>query len=183
MIRDQPIFTGGSEEVWCWDQLEGWEVNLRRCVCFESSFACRVWQRERLGSAWMIALDGCLGQRSWPPAAGRSPAAAGSPWCRWPAAGYDEILIAVPAQQHTRWRHQKHCSPAGLRRPCGGQLGSKRREAVEHPYRLDLLRMRCPLGTIVAVRPIGPGGRMGVGYAHPRWLGWPASAREDKEVS
>src|SRR5215213_9524843 len=43
-----------------------WRVGrscLRRCVCFESSFACRVWQRERLAPAWMFALDGLLGDK------------------------------------------------------------------------------------------------------------------------
>jgi hypothetical protein len=52
----------------------------------------------------------------------------------------------------------------------------------EHPYRVDLLRMRCPLGTIVAVRAIGPGARIGVVHGHPGCLGRPASAGEDKEV-
>ena len=122
MIRDQPIFTGGSEEVWCWDQLEGWEVNLRRCVCFESSFACRVWQRERL-AAWMITLDGLLGTNDH--GLGRQdahPPPPAHPRHRWPPTGvantfsnplmpnvpsffapwtYFEILITVSAQQHT----------------------------------------------------------------------------------
>jgi hypothetical protein len=49
-----------------------------------------------------------------------------------------------------------------------GPGGRKQRD---HPYRIDLLRVSCPLGTIVPVRAIGPGARMGVMHAHRPCLG------------
>jgi hypothetical protein len=53
----------------------------------------------------------------------------------------------------------------------------------EHPYRLNLLRMRCPLGgDDRPVRAFGDGARMGVVHAPPRGLGRAASAGDDKEV-
>jgi transposase len=45
------------------------------------------------------------------------------------------------------------------------------RKQRDHPYRIDLLRVSCPLGTIVPVRAIGPGARMGVMHAHRPCLG------------
>jgi hypothetical protein len=39
---------------------------------------------------------------------------------------YDEILITVPAQQHTRLRDRSHCSPATCEGRVDGQPRSKR---------------------------------------------------------
>jgi nitrate reductase beta subunit len=66
-----------------------------------SSFACCVWQRERLAPAWMTAQDGLLGTNDH--GLGRQDADPLMPnvpnfFAPWT---YDEILITVPAQQHT----------------------------------------------------------------------------------
>lgn len=100
-----------------------------------------------------------------------------APWTSY------EILITLPAQQHTPVARPKSLLTgkdvkAERTANCGPSGGKQR----DHPHRTSLLRMRCPLGMIVPVRAIGPGARMGVVRAHPRRLGRPASAHDDKEV-
>jgi hypothetical protein len=100
-----------------------------------------------------------------------------APWTSY------EILITLPAQQHTPIARPKSLLTgkdvkAERTANCGPSGGKQR----DHPHRTSLLRMRCPLGMIVPVRAIGPGARMGVVRAHPRRLGRPASAHDDKEV-
>jgi hypothetical protein len=96
---------------------------------------------------------------------------------------YDEILITMPAQHTPVARPTSLLAGNDVKLERTNNCGPSGRKQRDHPYRIDLLRVSCPLGTIVPERAIGPGARMGVVHAHPRWLGWPASAREDKEVS
>jgi hypothetical protein len=97
---------------------------------------------------------------------------------------YAEILITVSGQQHTPVAQPKSLvTRQGCEGRVGGQLGSRWREAVEH-HPARLVAHEVPVGgDDRPMRAIGPGARMGVVHAHPRWLGRPASARDDKEVS
>jgi hypothetical protein len=170
-----------------------------------SSFACRVWQRERRASAWMTTLDGLLGtnvhglgrQDAHPPPA--------HPRCQWPRAGvantfsnplmpnvpnvfapwtYDEILITVPAQWHTPVARPKLLAHRqGCERRVGGQPRSKRREAVGAPLSAQPVAHEVPAW---GGRSSCEGNRSwredGCGACAPAMAGRPASARDDKEV-
>jgi hypothetical protein len=131
-----------------------WLPRLFASLHHMSSFACRVWQRERLASAWMTTLDGLLGtnvhglgrQDAHPP---RLTLGAGGRVLEWPIPSptplmpnvpnvfapwtYDEILITVPRSSTPRLRDRSHCSPATCEGRVDGQLRSKRREAVGAP--------------------------------------------------
>jgi hypothetical protein len=166
-----------------------------------SSFACRVWRRERLAPAWMTALDGLLGTNDH--GLGRQdahPSPPAYPRCRWPPAGvantfsnplvpnvpnvlapwtYFEMLITVPAAAHSGCAIEVTAHPAGR---VGGQLGVRRREAVEH-HPARPVAHEVPAWDDRPGRAIGPGGRDGCGARAPATPGRPASAGEDKEVS
>jgi hypothetical protein len=96
---------------------------------------------------------------------------------------YDEILITVPAHQHTPVTRPKSLlTGKDVKVEWTANWGPSGGKQWEHPYRLDLLRMRCPLGTIAPVRGDRSWRKDGRGACAPATPGRPASARDDKEV-
>jgi hypothetical protein len=94
---------------------------------------------------------------------------------------YDELLITMPAQ-HTPVARPTSLLAGNDVKLERTKLRSVRPEQRDHPYRIDLLRVSYPLGTIVPERAIGPGARMGVVHAQRRCTGRSSSARDDREV-
>ena len=115
----------------------------------------------------------------WPTPPPTADAYRSQPLRRGPTTGF---LISVPAQQHSPVARPTSLLTAGNEGQVDGLLRSKRREAAAGSHRIDLLRRRCPLGTIVPVRGNRSCREDGRTAFAPATSGRPASAHNDKEV-